>query len=253
MADLYGKVNRDVIPMTYEGVTTETAEVVVDNKKRTIKVNVIGDMGEGAVKYDEVQDLTEQQKEIARANIGATDTVYEAGDNITIEGNVISAQDTTYNNLPAKEGGTDNSLVTDGDKYNWDNKSNFSGDYNDLDNKPTIPAAQVNSDWDADSGVAQILHKPSINDGTLTITQNGATKGTFGANSSESKTIDVTDTTYQSKSASQGGTDVSLVTTGEKYNWNNKQDTMSAGNGITITNNTIVSVITATNIEITES
>jgi len=59
MADLYGKVNRDVIPMTYEGVTTETAEVVVDNKKRTIKVNVIGDMGEGAVKYDEVQDLTE--------------------------------------------------------------------------------------------------------------------------------------------------------------------------------------------------
>jgi len=122
-----------------------------------------------------------------------------------------------------------------------------------LDNKPTIPAAQVNSDWDADSGVAQILHKPSINDGTLTITQNGATKGTFGANSSESKTIDVTDTTYQSKSASQGGTDVSLVTTGEKYNWNNKQDTMSAGNGITITNNTIVSVITATNIEITES
>lgn len=29
-------------------------------------------------------------------------------------------------------------------------------------NKPTIPAAQVNSDWDATSGIAQILNKPTI-------------------------------------------------------------------------------------------
>lgn len=31
-----------------------------------------------------------------------------------------------------------------------------------------------------------------------------------------------TDTTYESKAAASGGTDVSLVTTGEKYTWNNK-------------------------------
>ena len=37
-----------------------------------------------------------------------------------------------------------------------------SGSYNDLLNTPTIPAAQVNSDWDAVSGVAQILNKPSL-------------------------------------------------------------------------------------------
>lgn len=37
-----------------------------------------------------------------------------------------------------------------------------SGSYNDLLNKPTIPAAQVNSDWNANSGVAQILNKPTI-------------------------------------------------------------------------------------------
>lgn len=37
-----------------------------------------------------------------------------------------------------------------------------SGSYNDLSNKPTIPAAQVNSDWDASSGVAQILNKPNL-------------------------------------------------------------------------------------------
>ena len=37
-----------------------------------------------------------------------------------------------------------------------------SGSYNDLTNKPTIPAAQVNSDWNASSGVAQILNKPDL-------------------------------------------------------------------------------------------
>lgn len=31
-------------------------------------------------------------------------------------------------------------------------------------NKPTIPAAQVNSDWNATSGVAQIFNKPTIPD-----------------------------------------------------------------------------------------
>lgn len=34
--------------------------------------------------------------------------------------------------------------------------------------------------------------------------------------------LDATDTTYSSEIATQGGTDVSLVTTGEKYDWNNK-------------------------------
>ena len=36
-----------------------------------------------------------------------------------------------------------------------------SGDYQIL-NKPTIPAAQVNSDWNASSGLAEILNKPTI-------------------------------------------------------------------------------------------
>ena len=38
----------------------------------------------------------------------------------------------------------------------------FDGNYNTLTNKPTIPAAQVNSDWNASSGVAVILNKPSV-------------------------------------------------------------------------------------------
>jgi hypothetical protein len=36
------------------------------------------------------------------------------------------------------------------------------GSYTDLTNKPTIPAAQVNSNWSATSGISQILNKPSL-------------------------------------------------------------------------------------------
>ena len=64
----------------------------------------------------------------------------------------------------------------------------------DLSNKPTIPAAQVNSDWNADSGVAQILNKPTIptvNDATLTIQHNGTNVQTFTANSSTNKTANI--------------------------------------------------------------
>ena len=38
----------------------------------------------------------------------------------------------------------------------------FDGSYNSLTNRPTIPAAQINSDWNASSGVAVILNKPSV-------------------------------------------------------------------------------------------
>lgn len=82
----------------------------------------------------------------------------------------------------------------------------FSGSYTDLSDKPTIPAA--------------------ANNGVLTIKQNGTSVGTFSANQSSNSDINVTDTTYESKSEASGGTSVSLVTTGEKYNWNHKQDAL---------------------------
>ena len=37
-------------------------------------------------------------------------------------------------------------------------------------NKPSIPAAQVNSDWNSNSGVSQILNKPNMSTETLTFT-----------------------------------------------------------------------------------
>ena len=66
-----------------------------------------------------------------------------------------------------------------------------SGSTSEILNKPTIPSAQVQTDWNATSGMGVLLNKPS------------------------------------SESASQGGTTESLVTTGEKYTWNSKQDALA--------------------------
>lgn len=77
----------------------------------------------------------------------------------------------------------------------------FTGSYNDLSDTPTIPAAQIQSDWaqSDNTAVDYIKNKPTIpvvNDATLTITQNGVTAGTFTANSNVGTTVALTDTTY---------------------------------------------------------
>ena len=51
-------------------------------------------------------------------------------------------------------------LSTPGTSIAW--VAVFDGDYNSLSNKPTIPSAQVASDWNAVSGVSRILNKPII-------------------------------------------------------------------------------------------
>lgn len=56
----------------------------------------------------------------------------------------------------------------------------------------------------------------------MTITESS---GTF--------TFAATDTTYESKAAASGGTAVSLVTTGEKYTWNNKANSSHTHSSIT--------------------
>lgn len=56
----------------------------------------------------------------------------------------------------------------------------YTNDYSDLDNKPTIPAAQVNSDWNSSSGVSEILNKPSIPDELSELTDTNISSPTDG-------------------------------------------------------------------------
>ena len=144
---VFGRLNEKIVPIEYTGVDTDTADITVDNDNKIIKVDVRGT--NGVVRYDKEQYLSFAERERARNNIGVVDYVggttetaevhinedtisvdvtnvgeiYTAGDNIQISANnVISATDTTYDNLPASEDGSNVSLVTTGEKYTWDNK-----------------------------------------------------------------------------------------------------------------------------------
>ncbi|MBR4638494.1 MAG: fibrobacter succinogenes major paralogous domain-containing protein, partial [Bacteroidales bacterium] len=68
---------------------------------------------------------------------------------------------------------------------------------------------QVNADWNATSGAAQILNKPEIpvvNDGTLTIQKNGQEVGTFTANQAGNTTVNITITAQDILDAVSGMT-----------------------------------------------
>lgn len=80
-------------------------------------------------------------------------------------------------------------------------------------NKPTIPAAQVQSDWNATSGMGEILNKPtlaavatsgsysdlsnrpSVYDSIISFTSNSYALDSFTVNASQNKTIDIPDKT----------------------------------------------------------
>lgn len=103
---------------------------------------------------------------------------------------------------------------------------------------PTLPVSRIDGLATALAGKQPLItadnkldydllkNTPTIGNGTITIKQ-GTNSQTFSTNQGDNKTITLTDTTYESKTAASGGTALSLVTTGEKYTWNNKQPLIS--------------------------
>lgn len=106
----------------------------------------------------------------------------------------------------------------------------------------TIPAAAANGTFSIKTKVGS---NSAVTAADFTANQSSADDVTFiqGSNvtlttdaTNRTITVAATDTTYESKSAASGGTDVSLVTTGEKYTWNNKQNALTnpvTGSGLT--------------------
>lgn len=122
------------------------------------------------------------------------------------------------------------------------------GSYNDLTDKPTIPT-QVNSDWNASSGVAQILNKPTL----ATVATSGSyndlsDKPVIPSGVTVDQTLDTSSTNaiansavataLNSKADSSALSDYA-TTTAMNTALAGKQDTLTAGTNITITNNVI--------------
>lgn len=148
-------------------------------------------------------------------------------------------------------GGTNNfNQLTNRPKYN---NTTMTGNTN----IPKVPTKT--SELNNDSNFVTSSDLPTVNDGTLTITQNGTTVGTFTANDADDATIALTDTTYSPFTGTDGtaaGTAglVPAPTTSDtdKYlksdgSWATVSGgggtTYTAGDGIDITN----AVISATN------
>ena len=88
------------------------------------------------------------------------------------------------------------------------------------------PATDSSAEKDASGGTATQL--PTTNGSSNVQVVTGITMDAKGhVTGVVSKGLWSPNTTYSSKTAASGGTDVSLCTTGEKYTWNNKQDAIS--------------------------
>ena len=100
----------------------------------------------------------------------------------------------------------------------------------------SIVTRTTNATTTANNGlirIAQGMSNPMNAQGDLIVGSTGGTpsKLAIGSNgqvltSNGTTATWATPTTYSSLSPSQGGTDLSLVTTGEKYSWNSKQDAL---------------------------
>lgn len=71
-------------------------------------------------------------------------------------------------------------LTSTGTSVQW--TTPFNGDYNNLSNRPTIPAAQVNADWNAVGTIAAILNKPVVPPlPSVTVTSAGSSNLTYSS------------------------------------------------------------------------
>ncbi len=151
----------------------------------------------GTTSYTETDPIfaTHPSYDITSINITNWDTAFSWGNHIglyrtntwlpswTDITNKPLLWDSTWSTIKNKPNFS--TVATSGDYYDiinkptpWDsswvsikNKPTFatvaiSGNYYDLLNTPTIPAAQVNSDWNSSGGMSQILNKPVLFDGT---------------------------------------------------------------------------------------
>lgn len=88
-------------------------------------------------------------------------TISDVKSKITAPANATNGKFLKYNGSTwvAGDGATDWDSISD--KPDFATVST-SGSYNDLSNKPTIPDAQVQTDWNATSGVSSIANKPDL-------------------------------------------------------------------------------------------
>ena len=148
---------------TYQAVVRDASNNLVKNHAVGVRVSIIQGGINGTTVYMEMQTAVTNANGLMTLQIGSG-TIFN-GDMAA-----INWADGPYFLKPETDptGGT--SYTVEGTQqllsvpyalYAATSANGFSGDYNDLTNKPTIPEAQVNADWNATEGVSRIQNKPT--------------------------------------------------------------------------------------------
>lgn len=112
--------------------------------------------------------VTQQSSTVTPSGSGTVSSPLQAAVRVSADPDNVLVVESDGLRVPASSSGVPEA-PSDGDAYgrgdqDWLKLAQVAvtGSYTDLSDKPTIPAAQVNSDWDASGGVAQILNKPAL-------------------------------------------------------------------------------------------
>lgn len=127
------------------------------------------------------------------------------------------------------------------------------GDYNDLSNKPAIPAAQVNADWNASSGVAEILNKPDLG---VYATATDLSTGLAAKQDVIGDLSTIRSGAAAGATAVQPGDLATVATSGDYADLSNKPAipaALSAGDGVDITNNVVSAKVDGTTIVVNQN
>lgn len=205
---------------TYGNATTSAAGLMSSDDKT--KLN-------GIAAGAEVNQNAFSNVKVGSTTVAAdskTDTVeFVAGSNVTITPDAtndkitIAATDTTYSAATQSAAG----LMSSTDKTKLDG---------------VATGAEVNQNTFSNVKVGDTTVAADTKTDTIELVAGSNVTLTPDA-TNDKVTIAAKDTTYSSKAAASGGTDVSLVTTGEKYTWNSKTSNtgtvtkVSTGAGLT--------------------
>lgn len=245
-------------PSAYVEKVGDTATITITDKDGTTTASISDGQGGGTGDYDELDNRPQINSvtltgDLSSSDIGVADAVHtHSYDDLTDKPTLFSGD---YNDLSNKPtiptvptnvsaftndagyitGYTETDPVflasaahgiSSSDISAWNSKSDFSGSYNDLTDKPTIP---------------------TVNNATLTIQKNGTNVQTFTANASSNKTANITVPTKTSDLTNDSGYITGYTETDPVFlasaahgisasdisNWNGKSDFSGSYNDLT--------------------
>lgn len=215
---------------SYQAVVRNTSNQLVVNTLVGIRVSILQNSATGSVVYSETQMLSTNANGLVTMNIGEGTVIYGSLNNIDWSAGIFFLKSeidpTGGSNYTISS--TQQLLSVPYALYANEAGNSFSGDYNDLTNKPTIPTVPTNvsaftndagyisgytetdpvfSAWDKNYN--DLTNKPTIpaaaNNATLTIQRNNSTVGTFTADASSDKTVNISVPTTTSELTNNSG------------------------------------------------